>query len=138
VDQDHQLRAGIERAGQVVVEIAHVLDDLGLSLGHGRAADALAHADERVLGLGVGAGEGSYDERLASEQVDAGPVPRRMGLVQEANDAGERLLVGRIRGYDRLDLGDEAGARDLALPSRCLPFAQRLPLLFGRFFRGAF
>jgi hypothetical protein len=107
----------------------------GLVLGDGGPAHALAHPDERVLRLRVGAGEGSYDELLVHEQVDAGPVPRRMGVVKQANDAAERLLVRCVRGHDGLDLGDEIGARDASLPSRCPLFAQRRSPLFGWFFR---
>jgi hypothetical protein len=42
-DEDHELGAGGEGAGQVIVELAYVLDELVLLLGHCGAADPVAY-----------------------------------------------------------------------------------------------
>src|SRR5215211_8721558 len=116
-DEDHQLRAGAQGAGQVVVDLAHVLDDLVSVLGHRGTADAFAHLDARVLRRRIRAGERPHHEGPVDKQVDTAPVPERMLVVDDPHDLVEHLLVRRIRGREGLYLGLEPRRKTLIVGS---------------------
>jgi hypothetical protein len=94
----------VDRAGQVVLDLAHVLDDLVAVLGDSGAADALPNPDARVI---YRRRAGTEHEGIPHKQIDAAPVPYRMRLVHPAHDLVQYLLIRRVRGHERPHLGSQ-------------------------------
>ena len=116
--EDDQLGAGVDGAGQVVLHLAHVLDDLVAVLRDGGAADALPDRDARVVRRRRA---GPEHERLPDQQIDAAPVPQRTRLVYPPHDIVQHLFIGRTRGHERLDLGSQILPKPRLLTHRWNP-----------------
>src|SRR5215208_59176 len=117
-DQGDQLGAGVDRAGQVVLDLAHVIDDLVAVLGDRRAADALPDPDARVI---YRRRVGTEHQGIPHKQIDAAPVPHRMRLVHPSHDLVQYLLILRVRCHERLHLGSQVLTKPYILTHRWSP-----------------
>src|SRR5919107_887481 len=117
-DQDHQLGAGVDRTRQVVLDLAHVIDDLVAVLGDGRAADALPDTDARVVHRRRA---GTEHEGVPHKQIDAAPVPHRMRFVHPPHNLVQYLLIRRVRGHEHPHRGSQVLTKPCLLTHRWSP-----------------
>src|SRR5215212_5532138 len=112
----------MDRASQMVLHLAHVLDDLITVLRHGGAADALPDADARVVS---GRRAGPEHKGIPIQQIDTAPVPGRMRLVYPPHDLVQDLAVRRAGRHERLHLGSQIFTKPRLLAHRWNPSVYR-------------
>ena len=100
--QYDDLGASLKAASKIVIKLGDISYNLIRALGHGSSANALAYVDARVLGRL--AYEVMKNERVAFEQVYAGPIIMLALLFEDAHRLAQHIVARQIRSDQLLDL----------------------------------